>query len=367
VNVDDITPFLFYRGLILVGAHTPNAEVAQVSGTRYSTAGNAITLTAVGASGISATVSGATLQGGDATHPATGTVTLSGTVGAGSTITITIDGTAVSFTCAAGDDLIALAGYMAAMINAHTVLRRSVRAEWNDAQGAIIRLVCKLGTIDLTNALINTHEVLKEVLPVTAVYSGANIEEKSFRWKPGSNLRAINRVEGAYRAAVNDWAETPIWRDAEAHQDKTGQVSKYDLNLSAVDNGHQAARLCKIKMGKLYVSRQRFSLKTNRQAIRHEIDDLVVIDYTHGRKVFRNIPAKVEAITIDRRLQVTLELRIYRSEIYEDTINELTPQILYPLDAATGTNVTPPPPNPIDPNPPPDILPDYGYQGFSGA
>lgn len=364
LNVDDITPFLFYRGQILVGAHTPTAEIARVNATRYSTAGNAITLTAVGASGIAATVSGATLSGGDAAQPATGTVTLSGTVAAGSTITITIDGTPVSFTCAAGDDLIALAGYMAAMINAHTVLRRFIRAEWNVSQGAVIRLVCKLGTIDLVNSLTSTHEVLKEILPVTAVYSGRNIEEKSFRWKPGSNLKAINRVEGAYRAAVNDWAETSIWRDAEAHQDKTGQVNKYDLNLSAVDNGHQAARLCKIKMGKVYVARQRFSLKTGRQAIRHEIDDLVVVDYVHGRKIFRNIPAKIEAITIDRRLQVQLDLRIYRSEIYDDTINELTPQILYPLDASTGTNISPTPPNPPPPNPPPDILPDYGYQGY---
>jgi hypothetical protein len=212
--------------------------------------------------------------------------------------------------------------------------------------------------------LTNTHSDGDEILPVTAVYDGANTKEGSFRWHPGSNLKAINRVSGAYRASVNDWAEAPISRDAEAHQEKTGQVNAYDLNLTAVDNGYQAARLCKIKLGKLLVSRQQFSLTVGRAAIRHEIDDLIVLNFRQGQKVFRNLPARVEKITIKNDLSVELRARIYRSEIYDDTINELTPQILYPLQTGTADNPDVPPPNEPDPTPPWDELPQDWLPSF---
>lgn len=365
LDADDVLPFQFYRGPILVGALQPNAETTRVSGTQFDPAGNALTLACSGTGSLSLTPSGATFAGGNTTTPATATITFTGTIAGGETVTITIDGHTVTYTTLVGDDLISLAGYMAAHVNAHHALKRYIRAEWSEAQGAVVRLVCKWGKIELANALTGTHSDGVEILPVTAIYDGANTKEDSFRWHPGSNLKAINRVSGSYRASVNDWSEAPIARDAEAHQEKTGQVNTYDLNLTAVDNGYQAARLCKIKMGKLHVCRQQFSLTTGRLGMRHEVDDLIVLNFVQGQKVFRNIPAVIERIAIKNDLSVDLRARLYRSEIHDDTINELTPQILYPLQIGTGNNPDVPPPDNTDPDIPPDRLPVDWWPGYA--
>ena len=366
LDVDDVTPFLFYRTLVLIGALQTTAEMATVANTEFTSAANALTLTCSGTVALTATASGATFAGGNTTTPANATVTFGGSIAGGELVTITIDGIAVSYTTQAGDDTTSLAGFMAAMINAHYALKTFIKAEWSIAQGAVIRLVAKWGKVYFASALTAPHEIGDEILPITAAYDGSNTKEESFRWHPGSNLKAINRVSGAYRASVNDWAEAPISRDAEAHQEKVGQVNAYDLNLSAVDNGYQAARLCKIKMGKLFVCRQQFSLTIGRAGIRHEVDDLIVVNFVQGQKTFRNIPVKIEKLAIRPDLSVEIKARIYRGEIFDDTINEMTPQILYPLQTGTVVNPDVPPPNPPDPNPPPDILPDYGYGGLYG-
>jgi hypothetical protein len=366
LDVDDMTPFVFYRGQVLVGALRPGAEVAQVSATEFDSAANGLTLTCSGTGSLTASSSGATFSGGSAANAATATVTMGGSIAGGEVLTITIDGTSVSYTTQAGDDTTSLAGFMAAMINAHHSLKTFIKAEWSIAQGPVIRLVAKWGKVNFANPLTAPHEFGEEILPITAAYDGSNTKEDTFRWHPGSNLKAINRVSGSYRASVNDWAEAPISRDAEAHQEKTGQVNPYDLNLSAVDNGYQAARLCKIKMGKLFVCRQQFSQTIGRAGIRHEVDDLIVVNFVQGEKTFRNIPVKIENLAIKNDLSVEIKGRIYRSEIFDDTINELTPQILYPLQTGAGNNPDVPPPNPPDPDPPPDQLPDYGYGGLFG-
>src|SRR6185295_12891502 len=111
-------------GKLLVGAHRPTSEVRSITGGRFTTDGNSITLAASG--GV--TASGATLTGGDnANSPASGTLTVTTATG---TKTITIDGFILNYTGGTGDTTSTVAGMVAAMINSHPILTRYITADW---------------------------------------------------------------------------------------------------------------------------------------------------------------------------------------------------------------------------------------------
>jgi hypothetical protein len=97
VPVDDVTSYKALLGRIHIGFDLTTSENRKVTSAAYTSAANAITLASSG-SGLTATASGATLTGGSTSVQSSGTVGLSGTPNAGDSVTITINGIAISYT-----------------------------------------------------------------------------------------------------------------------------------------------------------------------------------------------------------------------------------------------------------------------------
>ena len=377
IAVEDVTQWALNReGMILIGAHQPTAEIKRVTGFRYSTIGNTIPLSVLTTGTLTASTSGANLSGANDNMPASATITLGGSITAGSTITISIDGIASQYTVQAGDDVEALAGYMAAMINANPTLRRYVKAEWNDSNDSVIRIVSKIGFVKLDAPLEAFHANLEETIRIQGAFGGENqlkYRDDSFSWPLGDRQSSVNRVEGKYRAIVNDWASTLIWRNAEAHQAQVRRTSKQEINLSAIDSAHQAARVLKIALGKLRTCDWFCSFTTSAEALVFDIDDVICVSHFSGGGYIKNVPVVIEEIEVDDKHNISIIARLYKSEIHDDTINEMTPTILMPLQTGSANNTDTPPPNQPSDTPPTGSSgtggnpPEPPYSGGSGG
>lgn len=356
IEVEDAAQWInLYDKLILIGAHLPNSEVRRVRGIRFSTFGNSITLTSVGTGALTATASGATLSGADDFHPAAAIVTLTGTPASGNKITVTVDGISVDYTAIAGDDLIAVAGYLAATINAHITLRRYIKAEWSVSGGAVIRIVSQSGFLKLDSPLSLAHVALEETIRIEAAIGGPGQSQwlkDSFDFPLGDRISSTNVVKGTFHSMLHDWASTPIEEEASAHVRQVRERVEEEINLSAVTGAHQAYRLLRIWLGK---RRQCDWFTTGRirgEGLLLDVGDVIVVsDYTLD-PIGRNVPVVIEDKTIDQNLNVELVCRLYRSDIYRDNIQQLTPPILLPLKLTGATNTSTSPANiPITPVP----------------
>lgn len=349
IEVEDVRRWSRHIGQqILVGAHLPNSEIRRVTDYGFSTLGNAITLQQSTAGTITATLSGATLAGADSTHPATGAITLGGSVSDGAKVEIWIDGIKVDYTAQAGDDIEAIAGYLAATINGEVTLRRYVRAEWNTAQGSVIRIVSKLGFLKLDAALSESHFQLEECIRIAAAFGGdgqAKVIRDSVSWPLGSRQSSTNYVYGTFRSQVHDWASTPIEDQAEAHVRQVRRRNKEEINLSAVVDAHQAFRLLRIRLGKRRLCDWFVSLTGSGDALLLDVGDVICVTHYSGAEFIRNVPVVIEDIAIDAQQRAKITARLYRSEVYDDTIAETGAPILMPLQVGTTTNTSPNPPN----------------------
>ncbi|HWQ32538.1 MAG TPA: hypothetical protein VNQ79_06625 [Blastocatellia bacterium] len=349
---------------ILIGAHLPNSEIRRVTDYGFSTLGNQITLQQNTAGTITATLSGATLSGADATHPATGTITLGGTVSDGAKVELWIDGIKVDYTAQAGDDIEAIAGYLAATINGEVTLRRYVRAEWNLAQGSVIRIVSKLGFLKLDAPLAEPHFQLEECIRVAAAFGGegqAKLIKDSVSWPLGSRQSSTNYVYGKFRSQIHDWAPTAIEDEAEAHVKQVGKTSKEEINLSAVVDAHQAFRLLRIRLGKRRLCDWFVTLQASGDALLLDVGDVICVTHYSGAEFIRNVPVTIEDISIDSQHRARITARLYRSEVYDDTIRETGAPILMPLQPGSTVNTSGDPPNQ------PVSNPNTGNSGTGGS
>lgn len=162
ISVLDVTPWKtgleLLRGRILLGVGLTNSEVRTPSAALFSSAGNAVTLTASGSGGITATASGGTLTGGSTTTQASGTITIGGTAGAGNSVTATINGFAVSYVLEALDTTGTTAAMLANYINANLRLNKFVRAVWSSASPTVITIVCLFGSLTVPT-LLKAHSI----------------------------------------------------------------------------------------------------------------------------------------------------------------------------------------------------------------
>lgn len=166
---------LLLKGKLLIGAHLATSEVRPVTGTRYTTAGNSITLAVTGA-GL--TASGATFTGGDDLNaPAIASITV--TAAAGSK-TVVIDGWVMPFEPPATESAsarAALAGLIAAAVNSHQVFGPYVKANWTPGT-AVVNLESKLGFLTLGTPTANAHTgpiASPTVAPTLAAAAGGHL------------------------------------------------------------------------------------------------------------------------------------------------------------------------------------------------
>lgn len=157
VPVDDVVPWKsneLLKGKVVVGFGLTTSEARRVSSATYTTDGNAITLTTSVTGGVTSTASGATLSGGSTTVQASGTVTIGGTPASGNTVTVTINGIALTYTLDSYDTTATVALMLAAEINADGRLKRFIAAT---VSGSVVTIKAKYGVLNLDAALVNPH------------------------------------------------------------------------------------------------------------------------------------------------------------------------------------------------------------------
>lgn len=172
------------RGKILIGAHKPHSEVRTVSSANYSADGDAITIDGDATGGLSVTVSGATLAGGSASTPSTGTITILGTPSVGDTVTAIVDGFEITLTVEGPDtnaaipDALIFAKRLAYAINAEPVLQDYVVATETSSSDAEITITSKYGVLNFATALEEDHfaEIVDPDTAPTLAASAGDLE-----------------------------------------------------------------------------------------------------------------------------------------------------------------------------------------------
>lgn len=337
------------QGQVLIGVGLPHSEARYVTGTRYSTAGNDITISVSG--GVSA--SGATFGGGDgASTPSTATLTVTTDSG---TKTVTIDGVPVEY-ATIGDDTTGTVGAMLADgINADPTLNRYISATWAVDDPTHVHLQAKLGWLELAadpdfpQSLEFAHDVGEETIRVMASFADkrsrqancprANIRKDTFKWPLGSREKTINQIKGKFHDARNDFAETPYELNNTPHQLKVRKTLPEEMDFSAIDNVHQASRIAKGRYaevaGEYYPDLFDKPLKgatffawgasARGVSLLLEEGDVVCVTESSagsGLQRFINIPVRLEDMQIPQKGGPDFVSRLYATAMYAEEVPE---------------------------------------------
>lgn len=322
----------------LISVGTATSETAKVSSVSFSTAGNSITLAASG----SASASGSTLSGGTTDIQAQGTIT----VGSVATATVTIDGTAVTYTGGTDDTTGTIAAGLAVRINANATLNRFVQAIWTVSNPTVVIIRSKLGTLNLAAPLEYDHDQLDIVAHVHMCFAdkamGAlprgNISKDGFSWPKGSKQSSYNQFLINYNDAPQDYQPTEVPDNDYDHQAKINKVNKLEISGACVDNYHQAFRLIraarfKYREGDYFVQ----IATTDARALLLEEGD--VICATHSNQPGqRNILLRVEELRVSAEHRISILGRLYADEQFPQSADERT----VPLVTGIGWASTPP-------------------------
>jgi hypothetical protein len=346
IPVENVEPWrTSLQGQILIGVGRNNSEVRRVTGTRYSTAGNSITLSASG--GV--TASGATFSGGNgSTIPSAATLTVTSDSG---TKTVTIDSVPVEY-ATIGDDTTGTVGAMlAAGINSDPTLNRYISASWTVADPTHVYLQAKLGFLQLESALEFAHSIEEETIRVMFSFSDrafarancsqANIRKDTFNWPLGTREKPINQVKGKFHDSRNDFAETPYELNNTPNQIKVRKILPEQLDFSAIDNVHHASRIARGRYAEVagtyypdlfdepLKGATFFSWGASARGVSLLIEegDVGCVTNSSGGPNMVNIPVRAEDIQIPQKGGPDITARLYATEMYE----ELVPEQVVPL------------------------------------
>jgi hypothetical protein len=320
VAVNTVLPWVAsLSGQVLIGTDTLTSEVRTVTGTRYSAVANSITLVVAG----SLTRSGATLTGGDDDNPATGSVTVTGL----GTLTVTIDGHAVSYTTVAADTTATAAAMLTQFLKADLTFQTYLKFTWDKDDPTVISIQSKLGFLELDRALVNGHAIGQEVLRIQLAFSdtgadhadlaAANILLRSFSWPVGSRQSSVNRIDGKFIDSPHDFQVQQVRTRDQTHIDQVGKVLPEEITLTGVDSFSQAKRLENSALAELR-DQDFFTQHTaDRRAMLLEEGDIIV--NTHASGGFRNLALRVEEVSLDlQRMTVAITARRYLTSAYSD-------------------------------------------------
>lgn len=343
IPVQSVTPWLEdLSGQIFIGeAESITSEIRGVTGTRYSTAGNSITVAASG--GVAA--SGATFSGGDgADIPATAELTVTDLSGLK---TVTIDGVELAYTPQTGDVLETIGAWLAVAVNANPTLRDYVRAEWNVDDPTVVTLAAKLGFLQLDSQLEYDHAEAEEVLRIAMSFSGradtqanlerANVLENSFKWPLGSRQSSVNQVVLKYRNAADDFKLTEL--RIPPRKEIVGTPNPKEISGSAIDNHHQAVRIANGFLSELRDGDFFASLGSDGEALTLQEGRVIAASDVSGG--FVNLLIRIEDLTIKPDLSVTFTGRRYLSSMHSDDAPARSVPLPTTLAAADSPPATP--------------------------
>lgn len=310
------------------------SEVRRVSGVVYSIAGNDVTLEAAATGSATVSVSGATLADASETTPATGYVRILGAGSPGDIITATIDGIAIAYTVVDGDTTGTIAGQLRDAIASDPELRRYIAASWSVGDPNFVYISALLGSIQLAAvvpefpvALEFAHgtgeEVIRIMKPfsdVASVQSGcarANILPGTFKFKENKE-KTVSQVKGEFIDSRNDFAKTPITINDTPAQRRTRKPVPFEIDLSAVDNVHQARRLARGAFSKHVEGNRFYSWSAGYAAGVLDEGDVICVSERSGG--FINIPVRIEDLGLFEDGKTSLDCRIYSTRMYSDEV-----------------------------------------------
>lgn len=329
-------------GKVIVGNDLLTSEIRSVTSARYTTAANSITLAVTG----NLTASGATLSGGTngpPGTPATGTITVTGL----GTLTVTIEGHAVSYTTQDADTTSTAAAMLSQFLKADTTFQSFLKFTWDPDTPTVISIASKIGFLVLGSALANTHSLAEEVLRIQMAFAdglstpadllNSNIIKGSFSWPMGSRSVLTNRIDSTYIDAPQDFAAQPLRTRDQAHIDQVKKVLPEEITLTGVDNFHQAKRLQNSALAELRDLDHFHQVTSDRRALLLEEGDLIA--NTHASGGFRNVAIRAEEVTLDLEdFKVTIIGRRYSTSAYSDE----APQRNVPLPTTLLGDAGPP-------------------------
>lgn len=320
IAVNTILPWVnSLSGQVLIGVGLLTSELRTVTGTRYSAVANNITLAVTG----NLTASGATLTGGNDDNPATGSVTVTGL----GTLAVTIDGHDVSYTTQSADTTSTAAAMLAQFLKADTTFQTYLKFTWNPASPTVISIQSKLGFLELDSPLEEDHDVAEEVLRIQMSFAdglstpadrlNSNIIKGSFRWPIASRQSSKNRVVGTFVDSPQDFAAQKVRTLDKDHRDQVKKTLDEELGLTAVDNFSQAKRLELSKLAEIRDLDFFTQHTSDRRAMLLEEGDLIC--NTHASGGFRNLPLRIEEVSIDlKEMTVDILARQYSTSAYSD-------------------------------------------------
>lgn len=320
VAVNTILPWVAsLDGSVIVGNDLLTSEVREVIGTRYSAVANDITLVVAG----NLTRSGATLTGGDDDNPATGTVTVTGM----GTLTVTIDGHAVSYTTQAADTTGSAAGMLAQFLKADPTFQTYLKFTWDKDVPTVINIQSKLGFLELDSELDHDHDITEEVLRIQMAFSdtgadhanlaAANILEQSIGWPLGGRQSSKNRIDGKFIDSPQGFAVQALRTRDATHIAQTGKVLPQEVTLTGVDSFSQAKRLQNGILAELRDLDFFMQHTADRRALLLEEGDLIC--NTHASGGFRNVALRVEDVKLNlSRMTIDIIARRYSTSAYSD-------------------------------------------------
>jgi hypothetical protein len=254
-------------------------------------------------------------------------VTIGGTTALGLQVQITIGGTAVTHTLTSADTTGTVAAMLAAHINANPVLKTFVWASWVVGNPNVVTIKSKYGFLNFSEPLINAHSNAsggEEVIRVMASFTKENILDGTFKWPGGNEQSSVNQVKIIYREAKDGFAERELHVNDYDHQKQVRKVNPKEVDGSAIDSFHQAARignwyLAKLRDGDFYVS---FSASAGAMLL-EEGDVVCCTDASGG---FVNLPIRIEQLSIGAgpKYDVAIKARIYSTNMYSDTVVQKT-------------------------------------------
>jgi hypothetical protein len=306
-------------GEVIVGNDLLTSEVRSVIGTRYSAVANSITLAVSG----NVTRSGATLTGGDDDNPATGSVTVTGL----GTLTVTIDGHAVSYTTVAADNASTATAMLTQFLKADLTFQSYLKFVWDKDDPTVISIQSKLGFLELDSELEEDHDIGEEVLRIQmsfgdtgADYSdlaASNILEKTFKWPLGSRQSSVNRIDGTFIDSPQDFKAQPLRTRDPDHIAQVKKVLPEEITLTGVDSFSQAKRLENSALAELRDLDFFTQHTADRRALLLEEGDLIC--NTHASGGFRNVALRIEEVSLSlERFTIDIIARRYSTSAYSD-------------------------------------------------
>jgi len=353
VRIEDVTQWKALNtsvvyALISVGEAT--SETRRITSITYEEpVGTTISISASGASGLFLTESNSMFSDTDpaATSEQIGAqVVVSGSVGAGKMVSITIDGTNVSYTTNANDTIETVAAIMATRVAADTTLNRYIQVVYTTSLPYIIRFRSKRGRLFFAETLISTHSIGEIVahiaLPFSDVAMGAltrgNILRDSFKWPLGNRQSSYNQFVLSYNDAPQDYQSTELRENDYDHQEKINNIAKLEISGACVDNYHQADRLVKGARFKYREGDYFNQLSSTGLALLLEEGDVICANHSNQPDQ-RNLMLRIEELKVAQDHKVSIIGRLYADAQFPSAAEERT----ISLTTGIGWVSTPPP------------------------